>query len=278
MRRRASRRIEALKPPARPRSEVATTSRWVWSWPVPTSSGGAPGMPGHAAGERGQHALHPLRIGPRRLGLLLRAAQPRGRDHLHRRGDLLGRPDAADADPQVLQAGHPARLELREGLDETVEELAERLLGGRARFRPRRGSPSSTSGRVGRDFAQHRRLEAADIADLDACRDSRACRRRSTTTCSSTGTGANCGCFSSSVSRAPRASRRCVDASRSEANCAKRRHLAVLRELELDAAGDLLHRLDLRRRADPADRQPDIDRRAGCRDRTVRFRERSARR
>src|SRR5215831_20066331 len=33
----------------------------------------------------------------------------------------------------------------------------------------------------------------------------------------------------------------------------ERRHLAILRELELDAAGDLLHGLDLRRRADAAD-------------------------
>ncbi len=42
----------------------------------------------------------------------------------------------------------------------------------------------------------------------------------------------------------------------------ERRHLAVLREFQLDAPGDLLHRPDLRRRADPADRQPDIDGRA----------------
>src|SRR6516165_5626324 len=45
MRRRVSRRIEALKPPASPRSEVATTSRWISSLPVPTSSGGAPAKP-----------------------------------------------------------------------------------------------------------------------------------------------------------------------------------------------------------------------------------------
>ena len=41
------------------------------------------------------------------------------------------------------------------------------------------------------------------------------------TVCSSNGMGLNCGCFSSSVSRAPRASRRWVEASRSEPNCAK---------------------------------------------------------
>ena len=42
---------------------------------------------------------------------------------------------------------------------------------------------------------------------------------KSTATCSSTASGEYCGCFSSSVSRRPRASSRCVDASRSEANC-----------------------------------------------------------
>jgi hypothetical protein len=40
------------------------------------------------------------------------------------------------------------------------------------------------------------------------------------------------------------------------------RHLAILRELELDRAGDLLHRLGLRGRADAADREADVDRRA----------------
>ena len=37
--------IEALKPPARPRSDVITTRRCVSSLPVPARSGGAPGRP-----------------------------------------------------------------------------------------------------------------------------------------------------------------------------------------------------------------------------------------
>src|SRR4051812_6879343 len=45
MRRLASRRIDALKPPAKPRSEVATTIRCTSSRPVPASNGGAPGIP-----------------------------------------------------------------------------------------------------------------------------------------------------------------------------------------------------------------------------------------
>src|SRR5207237_4677208 len=60
----------------------------------------------HAAGERGEHALDPLSVGPRRLDLLYRAAQTRGGDHLHRRSDLLGRPDAADAVAQIFKAWH----------------------------------------------------------------------------------------------------------------------------------------------------------------------------
>ena len=38
----APRTIEPLKPPHRPRSAVATTTRWTSSRPVPASSGGAP--------------------------------------------------------------------------------------------------------------------------------------------------------------------------------------------------------------------------------------------
>src|SRR5581483_2046280 len=159
MRRRASRRIEALKPPASPRSEVATISRWTSSLPVPASSGGAPGL---AAGERAEHALHALRIGPRRLGLLLGAAQPRCGDHLHRRGDLLRRPYAADADPQILQARHG----LCERPGKALEEFGQRRFGRpgnlalvadrRENFRP-----------LGAQLAEHRRLEAHDVVDRD---------------------------------------------------------------------------------------------------------------
>jgi hypothetical protein len=36
------------------------------------------------------------------------------------------------------------------------------------------------------------------------------------------------------------------------------RHFAILRQLQLDRAGDLLHRLGLRRRADARHRQTDV--------------------
>ena len=55
------------------------------------------GKTGHAAGQRGEDALHALRVRTGGFGLLLRAAQPRSGNHFHRGGDLLCRPDAANA-------------------------------------------------------------------------------------------------------------------------------------------------------------------------------------
>ena len=78
------------------------------------------------------------------------------------------------------------------------------------------------------------------------CRDSRLrARRRSTTTCSSNGIGENCGCFRSSVRRAPRASSFWVEASRSEPNCANAAISRYCASSPLIEPDDLLHRLDL---------------------------------
>ena len=81
-------------------------------------------------------------------------------------------------------------------------------------------------------------------------------------TCCSTGIGWYCRCFSISTVRAPRSSCRFVAASRSDANDGERFELAVLREVEAQTAGDLLHRLDLRRATDARHRDADVDRRA----------------
>ncbi len=54
----------------------------------------------------GNDRVHLFRIGPRRFGGVLRAAQLRGCDHLHGLGDLLRRLGGGDADPHVFQAGH----------------------------------------------------------------------------------------------------------------------------------------------------------------------------
>jgi hypothetical protein len=60
------------------------------------------------------------------------------------------------------------------------------------------------------------------------------------------------------------ASWRWVAASRSEANCAKAGHLAVLREVELQRAGHLLHGLRLGRATDARHRDADVDGRANA--------------
>jgi hypothetical protein len=51
----------------------------------------------------GDHRVHLFRIGPRRFGGILRAAQLGGRDHLHGLGDLLRRLGGGDADPHVFK-------------------------------------------------------------------------------------------------------------------------------------------------------------------------------
>ena len=99
--------IELLKPPHRPRSAVATTTRWTC---VLAGAGEqrrrAVGAPRRCR-EVGQHRRHPLgdRGAPPRPAPG-RACSLRRRHHLHGAGDLLRRLDAADPDAQVLEAGH----------------------------------------------------------------------------------------------------------------------------------------------------------------------------
>ena len=78
-------------------------------------------------------------------------------------------------------------------------------------------------------------------------------------TWSSTGNGLYWPCLSSSIRRAPRAS--CARRRRVEVGREHRERLerAVLREVELQRAGDLLHRLDLRGTTDAGHRDADVD-------------------
>ena len=68
-----------------------------------------------AGGEVGEHRLHPLGVGPRRLGGLLGAAKLGRRHHLHRLGDLARGLHAGDADLEVLQARHGLSLSALSG-------------------------------------------------------------------------------------------------------------------------------------------------------------------
>ncbi len=137
-----------------------------------------PGHSGHASGQRAEHALHALRIGPRRLGLLLGAAQARGGDHLHRRGDFLRRAHAADAVPQILQAGHGSAHESRKRAGEIVEEGGQPLLGcvGDLALGADRVEQFGAAGRADRRASAAR----SGRRRRPGCgRDSRGCRRRS---------------------------------------------------------------------------------------------------
>jgi hypothetical protein len=59
-----------------------------------------------AAAERLEHAGDHARVGPRRQGALLRAAQLGRRDHLHGLGDLPRVFHAADAAPEIEYVCH----------------------------------------------------------------------------------------------------------------------------------------------------------------------------
>ena len=85
------------------------------------------------------------------------------------------------------------------------------------------------------------------------------------TTWRSTGYGLYCGCLSSSTRRAPRSSWARDAASRSDAKDAKASRSRYWDRRELQAAGDLLHRLDLGVATDPGDRAADVDGRADTR-------------
>ena len=93
-------------------------------------------------------------------------------------------------------------------------------------------------------------------------RDSPGRRQRSPRLLLPVFSGENCGCLSSSVRRAPRLSRRCVAASRSEPNWAKAAISRYCAELALERAGNLLHRLDLGVATHARHRDTDVHRRA----------------
>ena len=61
------------------------------------------GRTGRGGRDVGDHRVHFFGVGPRRFGGGLRAAQLRGRDHLHGLGDLLRRLGGGDADPHVFK-------------------------------------------------------------------------------------------------------------------------------------------------------------------------------
>ena len=97
--------------------------------------------------------------------------------------------------------------------------------------------------------------------DLAARRGSRGCRRRSTATCSSTGIGIVLALLEEldqALAAGELALRGLVEVG---AELGEGRQLAVLRQVEAQRAGDLLHGLDLGVAADARHRDADVDRR-----------------
>src|SRR5215813_9053284 len=161
--RRASRRIEALKAPARPRSEVATTMRWVSSLPVPTSSGGAPG----------RAAIRPAREASTRS---IRSAKGRAASTCSTARRSLEAATTFIAEV-IFWVDLTLRIRIRkdlrlgtgqaplassEGPDEAVEELLEPLLHCRGDFLVRADRVKQFRLRVAQ-LAQQRRFEAANV-------------------------------------------------------------------------------------------------------------------
>jgi hypothetical protein len=230
---------------------VTATSRCTWSLPVPASSGGAFGLAGMRRRQRRQHPLHALGIGARRLGLLLRAAQLRGRDHLHRRGDLLRRFDAVDAVAQAFRLGiAPTRRSWRSRRGSRQLLLGVRLDLDRSRIAHDR------TDRLRAQLGQQQAPRSGRCRRSRSCRDSPHVPAKIATTCSSTGSGRELRLLQQFGQARAARQQRCVEASRSEANCANAAISRYCASSSLMRAGDLLHRLDLRRRADAADRQP----------------------
>ena len=79
-------------------------------------------------------------------------------------------------------------------------------------------------------------------------------------TCFSTGSGWYCGCLTISESFSPRVSWSRVALSRSLRELGERREGAVLRQVQLERPGDLLHRLGLGRGTHARDRDADVQR------------------
>src|SRR3954453_21924961 len=82
----------------------------------------------HVGGERLEHTAHALGKGATGLGLLLRAAELGGGDHLHGGRDLLRRLDAGDPVLKVLKAWHSTPSSHRR-LDPCLPDQRRRAMG-----------------------------------------------------------------------------------------------------------------------------------------------------
>ena len=250
----------ALKPPHRPLSAVTTHEQDALASPRSLEQGMGVGW--RARGHAVQDLHHLPRVGPGREHRLLGAAQLGRRDHLHGLGDLLRVLDAADPPADVDEGGHGA------------------LLAPRPSSRPWPGRRRANSSRAAFSLSVELALEVLLLRDLlrgargGACRGTGRAPSRSGGTsetgyrvevavrgredderpASPSGSGLYWSCFRISVRRWPRGEHglgRLVEVGGEHGEGGQ---LAVLREVEAQAAGHRLHGLDLRGAADAARR------------------------
>ena len=267
----------ALNAPASPRSPVSGTIRTV-SIVSRCSRSGSRTDAGRPPDARDQLA-HGVGVGPHRLDARLRAPQLRGRDELDRARDLARVADGPDPPLEVLDGSHGLSRRSRQPVSSSTlkpstnfssagVELRVRLVGEVAALadRLRRPSPARGASRAAPPGSEAPGRRGRGRA-------SRGCRRRSRRPAPRTGHGWYCGWFSVATIRSPRASACCVAGVELGAELRERLELAVLREVEAQAAGDLLHRLRLRVAADAGHRDADVDRRLHAREEEARLEE-----
>ena len=207
-------------------------------------------------GEIGEHRLHAGGVRPRRLGRHLRAPELRRGHHLHGLGDLLRRLDGRDAVAELFQRRHGlTHAKALANLSTAALSLSPVSLV--ISFLSRMAS--RMSGMLGAHVAQQLGLEAAHGGDLDRIE-----------------IAVNAGIdhhhllldlhrrelrLLEQLGQARAAIEQALGGGvEVGAELGEGGHLAILRELALDLAGDLLHRLHLRGRAHARHRQAHIHR------------------
>src|SRR5439155_7484640 len=221
------------------------------------------------AGPRGAgHQLeHPVGVRPHRLDPRLRPAQPRGGDELHRLRDLARVLDRADAPLDVLDRSHAldetfflldieAFLELLELRVEPLAKVVRELLLLADLLQDRA---------LGADVLAQLVVEAGDLRDGNVVQVAVDARVEGDDLLLNR-TRVVLRLVERRNHPLPAGERLLGRLVELRAELRERLELAVLRQIEAQAPGDLLHRLRLRARSHPRHGDPDVDRRPDARE------------
>src|SRR5688572_25092498 len=202
------------------------------------------------------HAADALRVRPRGAHALLRLAHLAGGDHLHRLGDLLRALEARDLHPDFFYARHAS---VRPGRGELFGDLLQRrlVLRRQQRVRVHRvhqrlvvGPGEGLQPRLERaDLLQLHLVHVAVVDGVDRQRHLSNRHRRVLLLLHHLG---------DALAALDLLARALVEVG---GELRERRELAVLRQRQLDAAGQLGHQLGLRRAADARHRDAGVHRR-----------------